>query len=186
MIQSVHWHALCFGNDLGGLVLLRDCKGVLMDQFQALLECEGNWTGSNRIQTTPTDTIQESISRLAVTPILNRTFLRIDQEWSWEGQPQSGSFLIGNSHESKQASVHWIDSWHNGVRVMPLVGGFENTGEGKCMLVVNGTFPVEPGVDWGWRITFQFHGEQLKIDMVCLPPEGFPEVGWVWSEFQRI
>ena len=152
-----------------------------MRGFEELLACAGTWEGRDRVKVMPDDPINESASRLLVTPLLRDTFVRFDQTWSWKDQPQAGSFLIGYDGKSQKASIHWIDTWHNGKRVMPLTGEF--TADGK--LVALGHFPVKDSPDWGWRIEIRRDADRLNIDMFCLNPDGTEEGGWVRSEFDR-
>src|SRR5947207_489920 len=119
-----------------------------MNGFDSLLNCSGAWEGHNRVQPTPDDPVNESSSRLVVTPVLRDTFIRLDQTWSWNETPQSGSLLIGYARKSNAASIHWIDTWHNGTRVMPLIGECDPSG----VLIARGHFAVDDGPDWGWRI----------------------------------
>ena len=151
-----------------------------MNGFDRLLGCAGAWEGFNRVQPMPADPINESASALIVMPVLRDTFIRIDQSWSWNGEPQSGSLLIGYSRRSSAASIHWIDTWHNATRVMPLVGEFDANG----VLVARGSFAVKDSPDWGWRIEIAVNEERLKIDMFCLEPKDGKEEGWVWSEYR--
>jgi hypothetical protein len=151
-----------------------------MNGFEQLLACAGTWDGSNRLQVELDSPIEESTSRLIVTPLLRDSFIRIDQTWDWKGDPQSGSFLIGFDPKSSEATIHWIDTWHNGRRVMPLTAAFDSSGA----LIANGQFPVAGGPDWGWRIEIRAESDQLKIDMFCLDPNG-KEQGYVWSSFTR-
>jgi hypothetical protein len=146
-----------------------------MNDFDKLLKCAGEWAGRNRVQPFVNEPAEESPSRLTATPILNGTFLRLDQQWSWKGQPQLGCMLIGDS------TIHWIDTWHNGTRVMNLVGQFD--AEGK--LVAHGTFPVKGEPDWGWRMEIQYDDNELVINMFCINPTNGNEEGWVWSTFVR-
>src|SRR4051794_25715267 len=117
-----------------------------MSGFDRLSQCVGEWTGRNRVQPFVGDPVSESTSRLSVTPILQGTFLRLDQEWAWKDEPQSGSMLIGHFPEEGRATIHWIDTWHNGRRAMDLVGRFDV----DAKLVADGHFPVEAGPEWGW------------------------------------
>jgi hypothetical protein len=151
-----------------------------MNGFDQLLACTGAWDGSNRVQVERDSPIEESASQLIVTPVLRDTFIRMDQNWSWKGDLQCGSFLIGFNPKTGEASIHWIDTWHNGRRVMPLPGSFSSNGA----LVANGHFPVSGGPDWGWRIEIRAQSDHLKIDMTCLDPRG-QEEGYVWSTFTR-
>ena len=152
-----------------------------MDGFENLLALAGTWEGDNRVQPELGGPIDESRSRLIVTPILANTFVRIDQTWSWKSEPQSGSMWIGYDPKTATASVHWIDTWHNDRRVMPLSGAFDADGK----LAVLGSFPVPNSADWGWRIGIGMKDERLRIDMICLSPAG-KEEGYVWGSFARV
>ena len=151
-----------------------------MSAFEKLLASAGVWQGLNRVQTSTADPIEESVSRVIVTPVLRDTFVRLDQTWDWKGDPQSGSLLIGYDPKSGAANGHWIDTWHNGRRVMPLSGKFD--GDGR--LVLDGHFPVAGSPDWGWRIEIRISADRLHIDMACLHPNGEAD-GGVWAELVR-
>src|SRR5688500_7534719 len=148
-------------------------KGASMNGFERLLACAGAWEGRNRVEVTPGEPVEESASRMIVTPVLRDTFVRFDHTWSWKQEPQIGSMLIGFDGKSGAASIHWIDTWHNGTRVMSLTGRFEPDGR----LVVRGHFPVSPGPDWGWRIEISANQGRLKVDMFCVTPAGQDEGG---------
>jgi len=151
-----------------------------MASFDQLLACAGSWQGTNRVQTETGTPINDSPSSLAITPILRDTFLRIDQTWAWKNEPQIGSLLIGYNSNTELATIHWIDTWHNGRRVMPLEGRFDEKGK----LVAHGHFPVANQPDWGWRVEISISESELKIDMFCVRPDGKDD-GWVWSRFTR-
>jgi hypothetical protein len=89
--------------------------------------------------------------------------------------------LIGHDPKTTQSTVHWIDTWHNSRRVMPLVGEFNERGR----LIAHGSLPVDSGPDWGWRIEIQARPDQLNIDMFCVTPDGKDD-GGVWAEFSRV
>jgi hypothetical protein len=152
-----------------------------MTSFDSLLACAGTWEGDNRVQVEIGAPIEASPSRLVVTPVLRDTFVHFDHTWSWKDEPQIGAMLVGYDPKSAEASIHWIDTWHNGRRVMPLVGRFEPHGA----LVAHGHFPVANSPDWGWRIEIRLDGDRLKIDMFCLDPGGTKEEGYVWMSFAR-
>ena len=151
-----------------------------MRGFEELLKCAGEWAGRNRVQPCVGDPVNESASRLSVTPVLRGTFVRLDQQWSWNDEPQLGSMLIGYLPQEQSVTIHWIDTWHNGRRAMNLIGRFEPQG----VLVAHGSFPVKGEVDWGWRIEIHA-GDELIINMFCINPANGNEEGWVWSRFAR-
>jgi hypothetical protein len=138
-----------------------------MLDFHALLTFAGEWEGRNRVQPDPNSEGNESSSRLTVTPILRDTFVRIDQTWSWKNDPQFGSMLIGFNPKTGEASMHWVDTWHNGRGAMALKGKFDQQGR----LVLHGHFSVENSPDWGWRIEIYRRERRLIIDMFCVNPK---------------
>jgi hypothetical protein len=151
--------------------------------FDHLATLAGDWTGTNRVQPAPTDPVNESASQLTISPILGGTFLRIDQEWSWNDTPQSGSLLIGYLPKQELATIHWIDTWHNGRGSMALTGRFADDG---IKLTALGSFSVDTGPDWGWRIELQLtDADELTINMFCINPANAKDEGWVWSEYTR-
>lgn len=153
-----------------------------MASFEQLLTLAGQWQGEYRLRPMPSDPIHECPTRLAVTPVLNRTFLRIDQEWTWKDQPQSGSLLVGYLPKQDLVTIHWVDTWHNGRSAMSLVGRFNLTGK----LVAHGTFPVDGGPDWGWRTELEMADGHLTINMFCVNPATNADEGWVRSTYMRV
>jgi hypothetical protein len=151
-----------------------------MRGFDDLRASAGVWHGTNRVQISTADPVEESASRVIVAPVLRDTFVRLDQTWDWKGDPQAGSLLIGYDPKSGNASGHWIDTWHNGRRVMPMSGAFD--GEGK--LVLHGHFPVAGSADWGWRMEIWVNADRMRIAMACLHPSGEAD-GGVWTELVR-
>lgn len=151
-----------------------------MNGFEKLLKCAGEWTGRNRVQPSVDQGADESSSRLTITPILNGSFLRLDQNWSWKGEPQVGCMLIGYLPKEQRVTIHWIDTWHNGRGSMKLKGNFEADGK----LIAHGSFAVQGGPDWGWRMEFEI-GEELAINMFCVNPASGKDEGWVTSSFAR-
>jgi hypothetical protein len=152
-----------------------------MNGFEKLLELTGQWEGRNRVQPEIDGRFCESQSRLTVTPMLDRSFVRFDQTWLWESDPQSGSMLIGYEPESDLASVHWIDTWHNGRKVMRLAGRFD----AQDRLIANGHFAVKSGPDWRWRMEIGTIEDRLNIEMFCINPQNGRDEGWVRANFVR-
>jgi len=150
-----------------------------VNAFDKLLASSGAWEGTNRVQVSTGEPMHESPSRIVVTPMLRDTFIRLDQTWTWEGKEQVGAMLIGHNRKSEKASIHWIDTFHNGFKVMACAGNFNPQGT----LIVHGNYPAPPGPDWGWRIEIPVVKEgRLKIDMFNIDPTG-KEDGGVWVEF---
>ena len=151
-----------------------------MNGLVKLIACSGVRDGHNRVQVSSGDPVNESASQLTVTPMLHDTFVRLDQTWSWQGEPQAGCLLVGSDPASGSADVYWVDTWHNGTKGMALSGAFDPQGK----LVVRGRFAVGQGPNWGWRIEVDAGDGRLAVDMFCVSPEGRDE-GGAWASFVR-
>jgi hypothetical protein len=140
-----------------------------MTAFERLLACAGQWRGPNRVQTAPQEPVQNSESTASITPLLQNRFVRIDYNWSWHEASQEGSFLIGHDPKSSAVTAHWIDTFHNGHKVMACKGVIRPDG----LMDVLGSYAVPPGPDWGWRITIAPDlPNRLEITMYNIHPNG--------------
>lgn len=136
--------------------------------LQMLVECDGEWHGINRLYVDPKGRPDESDSRLCITPLLGKSFLRIDQTWSYQGKPQEGSMLVGFDIDAQKVSLHWIDTFHMGRKVMTCSGA---AGQDQSIDVL-GSYAAPPGPDWGWRITITASGKhKLEIRMFNIEPD---------------
>jgi hypothetical protein len=140
-----------------------------MSPIEFLTAYSGRWHGMNRLYVNPNDPPDESESKLTITPLLRNSFVRIDQTWAFQGRPQEGSLLVGADGDANQVSVHWIDTFHMGRKVMACIGpiGHEHG------IDVLGSYAAPPGPDWGWRIQIINPApDRLDIRMFNISPEG--------------
>jgi hypothetical protein len=145
-----------------------------MSAFERLLACAGRWHGPNRVQTAPEEAAEDSQSTAVITRLLQDRFVRIDYTWSWQTTPQKGSFLIGHDPKSSAITAHWIDTFHNGHKVMACKGIARPDG----ILDVLGGYAAPPGPDWGWRITIAPDPpNRLEITMYNIHPTGQEDFG---------
>lgn len=143
--------------------------------------CTGRWRGINRLYVDPKGPPDESQSELVVARVLHGTFVHIDQTWAFEGKPQEGSILVGVDTDAKQISVHWIDTFHMGRKVMACRGSAELEGA----IDVLGAYAAPPGPDWGWRIRIiSPTSDRLEIRMFNISPKG-DEALAVLATYQR-
>jgi hypothetical protein len=140
-----------------------------VDPLDPLLACAGDWRGVNRLWMSPDVPADESASNLTVVPMLGGTFLRVDQTWARQGRPEAGSMLLG--YDDGAATGHWVDSFHNGRRVMACTGAASGAG-----VDVRGNYPAPPGPDWGWRIQVIARPRELEIVMYNVDPGGMEEL----------
>lgn len=140
-----------------------------MSILDALIAHAGPWSGTNMLQDPEHMAPETTPSTLAVVPVLGGRFVRLDYTWSYRGQPQEGSLLIGFQEKAELVTCHWIDTFHVGSKVMVLQG-LAPSGPTVSLL---GSYEAPPGPDWGWKIEITADGgEPLKIVMYNLWPEG--------------
>ncbi|MEO7802950.1 MAG: DUF1579 family protein [Actinomycetota bacterium] len=139
-----------------------------MTGFDRLLDCVGIWRGTNWLYLSPGEAADESSSVLHVMPVLGGQFVRLDQTWGFQGDPQQGSLLVGYDADSMVVTAHWIDTFHMGRKVLECTGA-----AGGDALEVRGSYPAPPGPDWGWRISVSGASPgQLEIVMFNIHPDG--------------
>src|SRR5262245_13111722 len=135
-----------------------------LDQLAASV---GSWRGTNRLHNPHTNAPEDSPSTLTVAPMLNGRFLRVDYTWACEGDPQTGSLLLGADPESG-VTGHWIDTWHMGHKVMSCQGAVEGG-----QITLRGSYACPPGPDWGWRIELAVNPQRpMCMLMFNVSPEG--------------
>jgi len=79
------------------------------------------------------------------------------------------------------ATVAWIDSWHNGDRLMLCQGSLSVAGA----LSVKCSYSAPPGPDWGWRITLESpSNDAWRLVMHNITPQGDEQLA-VEALFQR-
>jgi hypothetical protein len=132
-----------------------------MPGLDTLLACAGHWAGINHLQESPDAPGEDSRSTIDVGAALGGRFVHVDQRWSYHGKVQQGTLLIGFDPDSNVASVHWIDTWHMGHRVMACSGRVTDAGG----VDARGSYAAPPGPDWGWRITIEAV-PKTRIDLV--------------------
>ena len=148
--------------------------------LEGLAACAGTWRGSSTLQDPNSGMDDTAPSTAHVTPVLGGRFVRVDYTWSYGGQPQEGSILLGWRRKAETATAHWIDSFHNGDRVMACEGGAPVDGT----ISVRGSYAAPPGPDWGWRIAITPGEETLRIVHYNVWPEGKEELA-VESTYTR-
>ena len=111
----------------------------------------------------------DSASEAVVTPVLGGRFVRIDYSWSDRGKPQTGEMLIGYEATPGLVTVVWVDSWHNGPRMLISTGSLAEGGA----IDVRGVYPT--GVDspdWGWRTRLDTADGTWSMTMFNISPDG--------------
>lgn len=153
-----------------------------MASLDALAALSGSWRATYELRGDPSFEA-DSASTAAITPILDGRFVRIDYTWSEKGQPQEGSLTVGCDRKTGEATIAWVDTWHNGDRFMISEGRLAEDGA----IDVRGAYPPgpwEPGWTWRTRIEPSGDGSAWAMVMLNVMPDG-TELPAVNARYQR-
>jgi hypothetical protein len=154
----------------------------LADGPHALLaRLAGEWRGTARTWLEPGKLADTSPVRGSTRLILDGLFLLHEYEGALMGQPMRGLAVYGYSLAEKQWQSTWLDSVHNGTRIMQMAG---EAGAEPAVINVRGHYPAPPGPDWGWRTTLEPRGEGLLVRHYNVTPDG-QEALAVEFDYQR-
>lgn len=145
----------------------------------SLASLRGTWHAVYQLRGDPSFEA-DSPSVAQIVPMLGGRFVRIDYTWIERGVPQEGSLLIGQEADAP-VTVIWIDSWHNGRRMMQCIGAPSPDGG----VDVKGSYPTSPTTpDWGWRTHIGIEGHDWAMTMWNVSPDG-EETLAVRAEYSR-
>jgi hypothetical protein len=150
-----------------------------MSVLASLISAAGTWRATYALRDPANALSCDSESLATLTPVLGGRFVRLDYTWAFQGAPQEGSLLIGVEQAAGVATVAWIDSFHNGDRLMPCTGTADAGG-----VDVRGTYPAPPGPDWGWRTRLSAAPGLLSMVMFNVTPDGHEDLA-VDAQYRR-
>ena len=140
-----------------------------MSGLDFLRSLNGSWSGDNRLWLEPGKPPFASKTAATVIHILGGRFVRLDYTWSFDGEEQAGSYLFGYESKSELVTAAWIDSWHNGERLMLCRGGVGENGSVNVL----GFYPAPTGPDWGWRTIIEpADSGPFRLQMYNILPTG--------------
>ena len=141
------------------------------DGAHALLaRMAGAWEGTSKLWLDPDQAPEGTPIRGTLKPVLDGLFLVHEYDGTAMGKPQRGLMIIGHFLGEDRWMSAWVDSFHNGTRILNSHGSAGADAHVPDML---GNYPAPPGPDWGWRTTFDLKtDDQLVITMFNLDPEG--------------
>jgi hypothetical protein len=137
----------------------------------------GQWSGNSKLML-PGEPDRESESKLTLAPTAKGRLITLSYTWKCDGEEQEGMLLLSGVKEGAVAS--WVDSWHNGDKIMAMRG---KSGAGNVTLL--GSYAAPPGPDWGWRFVISEEGLKLKLIMTNISPQGEEEPA-VEAEYERV
>ena len=150
-----------------------------MSQLAPFLSLAGRWSASYVLQDPEHGLADNSASTATVTSMLSDRFVRIEYTWAYKGAPQEGSILIGCEPSGVVTAV-WIDSFHNGRRMMVCTGSATDDGG----IDVRGSYPAAPGPDWGWRTQLTPSTDAWTMTMFNVWPDGREDLA-VKARYER-
>jgi hypothetical protein len=161
-----------------------DLKGSIQNGAHALLrQCVGSYTGTARTWFEPGEPIDIARVKGRLKMVLGGRFLLHEYEGSFQGKPLEGIALTGFSLGEGRWQTAWIDSFHNGTRIMFSQGG---PGGDPQSPDVTGSYPAAPDPDWGWRTTIEVpSADRLLITHYNITPQG-QEVKAVEFDYERV
>jgi len=133
----------------------------------------GSWKGTYKLRQSwlaPDKQIQESASALHLDSDARRTYATIVYHWTADGVAQEGTMLITYASKAKRLEIGWADSWHQSTAIFHAKG--EEAADGSFLC--KGSYTAG-GQTWGWTISIAFVGEELRIKMDNVPPDGKPD-----------
>ncbi|MBX3174715.1 MAG: DUF1579 family protein [Gemmatimonadaceae bacterium] len=127
------------------------------------------WTGHNKLWFKPSDPAFACATTARTTLEAGGNFLAMRYEWSHAGSAHHGMILLGEDVAAARCDAAWVDSFHNGQRLMLCTGPISTDG----VLRATGAYPAPPGPDWGWRLELSAPApEQLLLRMFNIMPDG--------------
>ncbi|MEZ5992705.1 MAG: DUF1579 domain-containing protein [Planctomycetota bacterium] len=144
----------------------------------------GEWQGVAKTWFEPGKLGDESPITGNTRLALDGMFLLHEYEGTLMGGPMKGLAIIGRSLGEQQWQVAWIDSVHNGTRIMHSVGEKDAPADKTNVF---GTYPAGDGSpDWGWRTTLEMRTpDNLVITHYNITPEGEESPG-VEIDYKRV
>lgn len=132
----------------------------------------GKWQGTARTWFEPGKLGDEAPIKGETRLVLGGRFLMHEYEGGMTAGDMRGVAIHGYDLTAQRWETAWVDSAHNGTRIMLSVG--ESGGDaGKPMVL--GSYQAPPGPDWGWRTTLELRGpDQLVITHYNIAPNEGP------------
>lgn len=136
----------------------------------ALARMVGKWQGMSKLWLEPGKLHEETPITGTMVLVQDGMFLLHEYKGTCMSKPQTGTALCGFSCAEDKWNVAWIDSFHNGTRIMFSEGAVFAD---ESYIVVGGQYPAPPGPHWGWRTTM----EMVNVDHIFIyhynvSPEG--------------
>ncbi len=143
----------------------------LKNGAHALLNhCVGKYEGTIRTWFEEGDPVDTATVKGELRQVLDGMFILHEYESTFQGKPMKGLAMIGHFLGEGRWQTAWVDSFHNGTRIMFSEGA---AGADPLRPDVSGSYPAPPGPNWGWRTKMeQPSPELLVITHFNITPDG--------------
>lgn len=130
-------------------------------------EFVGTWNGTCGFRLMPHDDLASGPSRAATSVEADGHGWSLRYTWVHpDDGEQSGTLLLGSPMEGEAITAGWVDSWHQKPELRLLTGTVTgDPGEARITLAMEYE-------GWGWTIEITPEGEQLRMTMHNVIPEG--------------
>jgi hypothetical protein len=136
----------------------------------------GTWIGTARTWFEADDLADTSEVRGVIRPVLAGRFVMHEYTGVLAGHTMQGIALHGYALLEERFETAWIDSCHNGTRIML---SRQDRPPGDSVASVLGSYPVPGGPDWGWRTEVDVSQcpDELTIQHFNITPTGEEAIG---------
>lgn len=152
-----------------------------MTQRHRLEDLVGAWDGVNRLWMDPAGLGEASAAAAQVALVAGGGFASIAYTWSYEGAPHDGLLLVRRAERPGPLDAVWVDSFHTNGAFQTFAGVLDPSGNRSFL----GSYPVQEGPAWGWRIAVEEDDEGFRLAMWNVPPGGAEERA-VEARFRRV
>ena len=142
----------------------------------------GAWEGTNRLWMDPRGSGEPSAATAAVAAVARGGFASIANTWTYEGGAQDGLLLVRRGARPGPLDAVWVDSFHTNGAIQTFVGEVDPSGRRSF----HGTYPVQDGPAWGWRMAIEQEGEATFVLAMWNVPPGETEERAVEARFRRV
>ena len=136
----------------------------------------GEWEGTARTWFEPDALADTSPVRGTVRAVLGGRFVVHEYEGTLQGHVMQGVALHGFALGENRFETEWIDSCHNGTRIMLSLGDRPPADDVASVL---GSYPAPEGPPWGWRTEVDVSAapDALTIRHYNRTPDGEEAIG---------
>jgi hypothetical protein len=156
-------------------------RGDAVSAIEQLLKSEGRWQATYQLRDPENRLADDSVSDATVVGMLGGRFVRVDYRWSYKGEAQEGTMLIGANRATGAVTLAWADTWHNSDTLMICAGAVRDDGT----VDVLGSYAAPPGPDWGWRTQIRAEPDRFHLVMYNIAPDGLETVA-VDADYRRV